>query len=98
VLFFRSFEKNTSFGAPRQTVKKIDAVDQNRGLVVADVGRTKRLPHAVGRRNDIAIHHRDRDAFVFPPGNEGLVEIRQAEENALPLPPEPIKRMRNSRL
>src|ERR1700738_2976352 len=66
-------------------MEEVDAVNEDGGLVVADIGPAKGLPDAVGGRDDIAVHYRDRDAFVSAPGNECMVEIRQAEQDGAPV-------------
>jgi hypothetical protein len=66
---------------PPRAPEQIDPIDKNCRLVLANVRGRKWLPDAVGFRHQVAIHERDFEPTAVAPCPQGLVEIRQPENN-----------------
>ena len=66
---------------PTCAPEQIDAVDENRSLVLADVGGGEGLPDAVGLGNSVGIHHDDVESGAPAPRTYSLIEIRQPHDD-----------------
>ena len=66
---------------PVRTPEQVDAVDQDGGLVLADVGGGEGLPDAVRLGDRVGVHHDDVEAIAMAPDAHRLVEIRQPHDD-----------------
>src|ERR1700733_7969298 len=63
---------------PVHAPEHVDAVDQDCGLVLADVGGGKGLSNTVRLGDRVCVHHDDVKAITMAPNAHRLVEIRQS--------------------
>jgi hypothetical protein len=66
---------------PGELVEEIDSVDEDRGLVLPNVGGAEGLPNAVGGRNGVGVHHCHIEAVCKSPGDKSVVQVGQPKED-----------------
>jgi hypothetical protein len=72
---------------PGELVEEVDSVDEDRGLVLPNVGGTEGLAHTVGGGDGVGIHHGDLETIGKAPRNEGVMEVGKPEEDGAAIAP-----------
>ena len=60
---------------PGELVEEVDSVDEDRGLVLPNVGGAEGLANAVGGRNGVGVHHCHIEAVCKSPGDKSVVQV-----------------------
>ena len=72
---------------PGELVEEVDSVDEDRGLVLPNVGGAEGLANTVGGGNGVGIHHCDIEAIGKSPGDKSVMQVGKPKEDGAAVPP-----------